>query len=121
MAGGDTDGASGASAAPLVRLTLFVAGLAVLAGLAALAGRASGIDVDDATAPDHGTMSETSSGVGNGLSDSSAGFRLALSPTTLSARTPARLKLQITDQSGSAVSDLDEAHDDRRREGRARA
>lgn len=106
------EGAIGAFAAPLVRLTLFLAGLAVLAGLAALAGRASGLDVDDATAPGHGTMSETSSDVGNGLSDSSAGFRLALSPTTLSARIQAQLKLQITDESGSAVTDLDETDDE---------
>ena len=106
------EGATGAFAAPLVRLTLFVAGLAVLAGLAALAGRASGLDVDDATAPGHGTMSETSSGVGNGLSDSSAGFRLALSPTILSARIPAQLKLQITDVNGSAVTGLDETDDE---------
>jgi len=112
MAGGDTDGATGAFAAPLVRLTLFVAGLAVLAGLAALAGRASGIDVDDATAPGHETLSAPSSGVGNGLSDSSAGLRLALGPTNLSAGTPAQLRLQITDENGSAVTDLDETHDE---------
>lgn len=105
------DGATGALAAPLVRLTLFVAGLAVLAGLAALAGRASGLDVDDATAPGHATMFETS-GVGNGLSDSSSGFRLALSPTTLSVGIPAQLKLRITDENGSEVTDLDETDDE---------
>jgi hypothetical protein len=103
---------SGRLQAPPFRLVLFVAGLAVLAGVAALVGRASGIDVDTSAA--EGRMAHNGSsqprGVGNGLSDTSAGFRLVLTPRRAKARTPTQLTLRIEDDDGRPVTNLDESH-----------
>ena len=106
---------TGALSAPIFRLALFIVGLGLLAGVGALMGRASGIDADDTdgSATD-GAMTHSASAtpreVGNGLSNSSAGFRLVLAPTTFPAGLRKQLRLRIIDDSGSAVTSLDEDH-----------
>lgn len=99
--------------APLARLAVFAAGVALLAGLAAIAGRASGIEVDAGADEGMGhTASDDVGPAGVGLSDSASGVRLTLTPTTLVAGAPTRLALVLTDEDGTPVTDLDEAHDE---------
>lgn len=81
---GDSHRIRGVIEAPIVRLALIAAGLALLAGVAALAGRASGIDGDSEDSSggmvEHGAPGEET-GAGNGLSDTASGLRLAVDLT----------------------------------------
>ena len=81
--------------ATLTRLALFAAGLIVLAAAAAFAGRASGIDVEEASADrmTHGAESGPESATG--LSDAAAGFRFRLEADAIRAGVRGRMAVSL--------------------------
>lgn len=112
--GGAAHGSGSPLEAPLVRLALFVMGLAVLAGVAALLGRASGIDGDSADTSGEGMAHEPSpdTAAGIGLTDTASGLRLVLTPTAFAVGKPTTLDLRIVDDGRTSITDFDESHDE---------
>lgn len=94
----------------IVRLALFAVGLAALAAAAAFAGRASGIEIEEASGDAMAHDAESGGETANGLSDTAAGFRFRLDAGALQAGAPARLNVTL-ERDGEPFTRLD-AHQD---------